>query len=189
MQIRGQEIEMWGNAINEVVLQQTRDQQYLFVTANEPNEFDEILKLLIDANTILETMITASAAATTSVELSLPESIHDWLEFNELYRQWQASRKKISSIAGDITRNPFYFRIVGMGSRALPFIFSHLQDETKVGQPDHWFPALNAITGVDPVPPQDRGKIKQMARAWLEWATREGYLYAERMGEGISQSR
>ena len=73
MQIRGQEIEMWGNAINEVVLQQTRDQQYLFVTANEPNEFDEILKLLIDANTILETMITASAAATTSVELSLPE--------------------------------------------------------------------------------------------------------------------
>jgi len=186
MQIRGHETQMWGNAINEIALQQMHEKGDFFVATNN-NEVGEIIKLLLDANAILSTMITANGVP--SVELSVHSSIADWFEFNELYKQWQASRKKTSSIAGDITRNPFYFRIVGMGPRALPFIFSHLQIETKAGRPDHWFPALNAITGIDPVSPQDRGKIKQMASAWLEWATREGYLYAEGMGEGISQSR
>jgi hypothetical protein len=189
MENRGEEFQRWGNLINEVVLQQTHGQEYFFVTGNKPNEIDEILGHLINANAILETMITANVGTTAPVELSLPDSVADWIEFDELYGQWQASRKKISSIAGDITRNPFYFRIVGMGRRALPFIFSRLENETKAGQPDHWFPALQAITGADPVPFEDRGKIKKMAHAWLEWATREGYLYAQSMGERISQSR
>jgi hypothetical protein len=187
MQIPGHETQMWGNAINEIALQQMHEKEDFFVGSSGVNEFDEILKLLLDANSILSTMITANNVA--SVEFSLPGSITDWFEFNDLYKQWQASRKKTSSIAGDITRNPFYFRIVGMGPRALPFIFSHLQNETELREPNHWFPALNAITGVDPVPTENRGNIRQMAGAWLEWGRQEGYLYAEGVGKRVSKSR
>ena len=109
MQIPGHETQMWGNAINEIALQQMHEKEDFFVGSSGVNEFDEILKLLLDANSILSTMITANNVA--SVEFSLPGSITDWFEFNDLYKQWQASRKKTSSIAGDITRNPFYFRM------------------------------------------------------------------------------
>jgi hypothetical protein len=36
-------------------------------------------------------------------------------------------------------------------------------------EPDHWFWALKAITGVDPVEPIQRGRVKEMAGAWLRW--------------------
>ena len=34
-------------------------------------------------------------------------------------------------------------------------------------EPDHWFWALIAITGEDPVAPKDRGKLQEMTDAWL----------------------
>jgi len=112
--------------------------------------------------------------------------IFDRMEFDSLYAQWRESRKTISSVVGDITRNPFYFRIVGMGSRALPSIFAHLKRETDKGEPDHWFAALWAITGVNPVPPGKEGNIREMARAWLDWGRQEGHLNAEDMGNSLS---
>ncbi len=39
--------------------------------------------------------------------------------------------------------------------------------------PDHWFWALEAITGQNPVPQAERGRIKQMAQRWLDWARME----------------
>jgi hypothetical protein len=58
-----------------------------------------------------------------------------------------------------------------MGSPALPLILRELQRET-----DHWFWALKAITGEDPVDPDDRGKLANMAEAWLRWGRERGYL-------------
>jgi hypothetical protein len=110
------------------------------------------------------------------------ERLKDSIEFNELYKQWQKTRNTLSSIVSDITRNEAYFQIVGMGPRALPFIFAHLRQETKNEEPDHWFPALTAITKTNPVPPEDAGKINRMAEVWLRWAKREGY-FAKAMGK------
>src|SRR5438309_2262985 len=42
---------------------------------------------------------------------------------------------------------PEYQQIIGMGPSVLPFLFRELQRE-----PNHWFWALAAITGEDPVP-------------------------------------
>jgi hypothetical protein len=36
-------------------------------------------------------------------------------------------------------------------------------------EPDQWFWALQAITEEDPVPPPSRGKVREMALAWIEW--------------------
>jgi len=40
---------------------------------------------------------------------------------------------------------------------------------------DHWFWALRAITGADPVPVESRGKLKEMAQAWLAWGRTYGF--------------
>jgi hypothetical protein len=187
MEVRGQEFKRWTYPVNDIVLREVQKQERNIAIPNEHQRTD----IFVTINEVLEKtlQILSEFVNENSESVRLPDNILDWLKFRRLYEEWQMTRKGISSIAGDITRNQAYFQIVGMGPAALPFIFSHLEDEVRAGEPDLWFPALNAITGVDPVPREDRGRITRMAHAWLEWARREGYLYAEGMGKGVSQSR
>ena len=57
-----------------------------------------------------------------------------------------------------------------MGNYAVPLILSELKRK-----PGHWFWALKAVTGEDPVLPEQRGRIKEMTKAWLQWGHRQGY--------------
>lgn len=88
--------------------------------------------------------------------------------FEELTRQWKEVTQVTSSIT-EMSTHPAYQQIIGMGKDAVPLILAELRRE-----PDHWFWALRAITGEDPVPAADRGKLQAMTRAWLEWADRRG---------------
>lgn len=47
----------------------------------------------------------------------------------------------------------------------LPLIFARLAD-----RPGHWFWALTAITGQNPVADEDLGNVRRMSEAWLTWA-------------------
>lgn len=67
--------------------------------------------------------------------------------------------------------HPSYQQIIGMGSEAVPLILKDLQQ-----QPDHWFWALAHITGEDPVPEEKRGRLGEMAEAWLNWGRRNGHI-------------
>lgn len=51
----------------------------------------------------------------------------------------------------------------------MPLIIAELERE-----PDHWFIALHAITGADPVKPDHAGRIRLMAKDWTEWAQAAG---------------
>src|ERR1700722_1280286 len=81
--------------------------------------------------------------------------------FQELVRQWKEATLFLSSIT-DMAMHPAYQQIIGMGKEALPLILEELRRE-----PDHWFWALQAITGVNPVPIVGRGDMTQMTQAWL----------------------
>src|SRR5437773_2154916 len=81
--------------------------------------------------------------------------------FQELVRQWKEATMFLSSIT-DMATHPAYQQIIGMGKEALPFLVEELRRE-----PDHWFWALQAITGINPVPPADRGDVANMTKAWL----------------------
>lgn len=59
-----------------------------------------------------------------------------------------------------------------MGQPVIPFIFRELERE-----PDHWFWALQSITGENPVSVDRRGDIVSMAAAWLEWGKAHGYRW------------
>ena len=63
---------------------------------------------------------------------------------------------------------PSYLRIIGMGEAALPLVLAQLKREGD--DPDHWFTALQAITGEDPVSEESCGDTVSMANEWLSWA-------------------
>jgi hypothetical protein len=90
--------------------------------------------------------------------------------FKRLADQWH-SECLLSSSVTEICTNMAYQQIIGMGAEALPFIFRELQKE-----PDHWFWALQAITGENPVPKNAAGNLKAMASAWLEWGRHNRHL-------------
>lgn len=92
--------------------------------------------------------------------------------FTELAERWRQETAVMSS-ATMMAMHPAYQRIIGMGERAVPLILRELERE-----PDHWFWALGAITGENPVPPEDAGDVEKMAEAWIDFGRRRGYLDA-----------
>jgi hypothetical protein len=112
------------------------------------------------------------------VRLVLPASVapvvqreSSFEKFQRLAKQWRDERDQKASVS-DMVMHPAYQQIIGMGREATPFILRELSREAE---PDHWFWALKAITGEDPVPTASRGKIFEMASAWLRWGREKGY--------------
>lgn len=67
--------------------------------------------------------------------------------------------------------HPSYLRIIGLGQEALPLILHRLSS-----QPDHWFWALQSISGEDPVRPEDAGRFDAMRDAWIAWGRNRGLV-------------
>ena len=84
-------------------------------------------------------------------------------EFNRLKKEWENGRRRGSDVA-EMIMHPAYQRIIGMGPNAVPLILGELEKT-----PGHWFWALHAITGANPVPQDSEGNLEKMALAWLDW--------------------
>jgi hypothetical protein len=91
-------------------------------------------------------------------------------KFRALADLWREETAHLSSIT-QIAMHPAYQQIIGMGQGVIPFILQELAKE-----PNQWFWALRALTGIDPVPPLERGRIRNMAAAWLHWGREEGHI-------------
>ena len=91
--------------------------------------------------------------------------------FEQLADEWERDRPRGADVA-QMTKHPAYQRIIAMGEPAVPWLLRRLAEK-----PNHWFVALNAITGGRPVPSESRGRIKEMAQAWLDWGRRNGYEF------------
>ena len=92
-------------------------------------------------------------------------------KFDRLAGQWREETAMSSSVV-EMAMHPAYQQIIGMGRAAVPYILRELSR-----QADHWFWALKAITGEDPVPERDRGDLARMTQAWLVWGARYGYRF------------
>jgi len=97
-------------------------------------------------------------------------SIKQVARFRHLADTWREKTAFLSSLT-EIATQVEYQQIIGMGPVALPFILQELAQE-----PEHWFWALVAITGEDPVPPTVRGNMREMADLWLQWGHSRGYV-------------
>lgn len=104
-----------------------------------------------------------------SCEGAIRERTRD-ARFHELAQQWR-SETRFMSFAHQKFLVPSYQRIIGLGPSAVPMMLRELQDT-----PDHWFWALAAVTGQNPVPPQSAGNFAATRAAWLNWGKEQGYL-------------
>ena len=107
--------------------------------------------------------------STPTKQLSEAE-IHE--RFRRLATDWKEKSHYLSNTAQMAMLKP-YQRIIGMGEAVVPLILEELRRE-----PDHWFWALEAITGENPVPAENAGSVPLTAQAWIEWGKKQGYLTA-----------
>jgi hypothetical protein len=84
-------------------------------------------------------------------------------QFESLARQWKAETALLSSTTA-MVNHPCYRAIIALGPAVVPLLLRELERE-----PCHWFEALEAITGENPVPPEQWGNIPDMREAWLTW--------------------
>ena len=90
-------------------------------------------------------------------------------EFKKFAEEWRLETGMLSLVTQK-SMHQAYQRIIGMGQPVIPLILRDLEQK-----PDHWFWALRAITGDNPVKPEQRGRMKQMAQAWIQWGKEHGY--------------
>src|SRR5947209_710243 len=96
----------------------------------------------------------------------------EWQQrFLDLVALWKRERGPYSSSAR-LAEHPAYQQIIGMGAEVVPLLLRELERE-----PDHWFRALHALTGADPVPASSRGNVREMAQAWVRWGRDQGYQW------------
>lgn len=96
--------------------------------------------------------------------------------FRALTCQWKRERGNISSSLTKIILCPSYQKIMAMGPAVVPLILDRLREEGD--EPDLWFWALEHLSGENPVPEDDIGDLRAMAKAWLDWGRRHAELGA-----------
>lgn len=89
-------------------------------------------------------------------------------KFCRLAELWR-SDTYYSSLVSEIAMHGAYQQIIGMGRKVVPLILREL--ERRGG---HWFWALNAITGDDPIRPN--ATYKDAVRDWLRWGRQRGLI-------------
>ena len=87
-----------------------------------------------------------------------------------LEAQWNSDTEFLSD-AGKIMNHPAFQAIIGLGHEVVPLLLRDLES-----QPSLWVWALPDITGEDPVAAADRGNIRKMTAAWLQWGRDKGML-------------
>ena len=90
--------------------------------------------------------------------------------FEELVLAWGTGTAHLSAPA-KLIEHPAYRQIIGLGPSVLPLILADLEVSQRF-----WFPALNAITGENPIPEDAAGDVERMIAAWLQWGRANGLI-------------
>lgn len=90
--------------------------------------------------------------------------------FLNLRDKWKSEIRFISS-GSLIISNSAYKEIIEFGPIAIPWIIREVKKRN-----DHWFFALEKITGANPIREENVGKIEDMSKDWIEWAEENNYL-------------
>ena len=109
---------------------------------------------------------------TVSLTLSTAPNENLNQQFAQLVSEWKQQSRYLSNSAQMALLKP-YQRIIGLGAPAVSLLLAELQRE-----PDHWFWALESITGHNAVRPEHMGQVKMMANDWLQWGREQGLLAA-----------
>ena len=83
--------------------------------------------------------------------------------FEQLKINW-LNETMLSSNPNEICQNSNYQKIIALGKEPIPLI---LEDWKTTN--NHWFHALYAIIGENPIKSEHRGRIKLMKKDWIDF--------------------
>ena len=106
-------------------------------------------------------------ASTKPTPARIPETLEE--KFERLAVEWQTAVAHLSS-SSKRDSHPAYQEIIAIGPPAVPLLLRDLEANHR-----HWFAALSAITGANPVAAEDAGKVLKMIESWLRWGKEQGY--------------
>lgn len=137
----------------------------------KPQEFVEAIRALsLPSVTEMEVVPVPDGILLRPIVSPLPTDPTELRgKFTALAEQWNAE-KGPHSLVCDLVNHPAYREIIGFGPAVIPLILERLEVHLE-----DWFPALTAITGIDPVPLQSAGNLDEMAHAWKKWGREHGY--------------
>jgi hypothetical protein len=153
--------------VSSILLRQSGDRDWYFASG-------EVEDIQINARTPSANIFSGFANSVQSVCARPLTITPSELQFHQLVKQWHRERGVTSSPV-QMAMCPAYQQIIAMGESVIPLILCELESEAN--DPDHWFWALRALTGADPVPVDDRGDTKKMASAWLDWGRLNLYAW------------
>lgn len=134
------------------------------VDANSAYESSALLGVSSSAGALLASWQLVSAHYREPISRTTVDQ-----RFAELAATWREETAAKSSLS-EMYLSPSYQRIIALGESVVPVLLQALKE-----QPEHWFWALEMITGADPVAPDDAGSLPRMAAAWLAWGRSAGY--------------
>ncbi|MGL5133577.1 MAG: hypothetical protein ACRC78_13690 [Planktothrix sp.] len=137
--------------------------------ANELNLSIEELVLIGIENFLARGEFSSPNTAKNSLNNNAEISTEVVEKFYALASDWEKEVSGLSSTA-QISEHPAYQEIINMGTKIVPLLLLELKNN-----PLYWLSALSAITGENPIKPEQRGRVKQMASAWIEWGKNQGY--------------
>lgn len=110
--------------------------------------------------------MTLGAGTTSSWDKSI------WVQpqFEMLAGKWRDETGMYSMDTRKVS-HPAYLRIVGMGRQAIPLILEELQERGG-----HWYQALEAILGYNPIHVPGPVSIRELKEKWLDWGKQQGYI-------------
>jgi len=128
----------------------------------------ESIRYIHERDVFLHALRATKSRLTTTTPLTVIDNTRD---FERLADAWEADTQHFSSTT-QLVLHPNYQRIIGMGPAILPLLFARLRH-----RPHQWFWALRAITGQDPVRPENVGNLEAMANDWMAWARGHGLAW------------
>lgn len=137
--------------------------------ANELNLSIEELVLIGIENFLAREEFSSPNTAKNSINNNAEISTEVVEKFYVLASDWEKEVSGLSSTA-QMSEHPAYQEIINMGTKIVPLLLLELKNN-----PLYWLSALSAITGENPIKPEQRGRVKQMASAWIEWGKNQGY--------------
>lgn len=83
--------------------------------------------------------------------------------FEQLREQWEEATGMLSN-PDRRAAHPTHQAVVALGVPVVPLLLRDMEARYT-----HWFMALRAITGENPVRPEHAGSIPDMVEDWLAW--------------------
>ena len=105
-----------------------------------------------------------------SIFLSKKVETQKFRQFLSLKNKWKEEILFVSS-GSKIISNSAYRDIIDFGPIAVPWIIRELKKNN-----DHWFYALEKITGENPIKEENIGRVEEMRNDWIDWASNNDYL-------------